>query len=181
MKQKITHPLYKDYPNQPYISPDRDLDLWEKHPEKFPYSKVTKFNMTELEDSLFPGDIILLWRVGLGNYNTESHITNYFEYRYGINHDDSLKKLMDKSLIIKLNAKASLNQLNIPELKNILKALHLPLIGNKSELMIHIQRNVSEHDLENMFSVRTFEITDKGQALLKKYDDIIQKHGPKKL
>ena len=31
--KKITHPVYADYPEQPYISPDRDLKLWEEQPE----------------------------------------------------------------------------------------------------------------------------------------------------
>ena len=39
MKQKITHPLYKDYPNQPYISPDRDLNILKNFPiQKSPNS-----------------------------------------------------------------------------------------------------------------------------------------------
>ena len=38
----IKHKFYIDYPEQPYISPERDLKEWEERPEKFPYKKVEK-------------------------------------------------------------------------------------------------------------------------------------------
>lgn len=181
MKEKITHPIYQDYPNQPYINPKRDMELWESFPEKFPYGKVSKFNMTFVEDELLPGDIVLLWRISHGSYTTESHVTEYFEYRYGIDHDASIEKLLIKGYIIKGTAFDSLDLLNVAELKRILKDNNLPLSGNKSDVFNRVVENVDKKDLESYFTMRRYILLDKGQDILKRHDDIIQKHGPKKL
>lgn len=181
MVKKVTHPFYKDYPNQPYINPKRDLESWEAFPEKFPYGKVSKFNMTDVEDGLLPGDIVLLWRISHGSYTNQTHVTEYFEYRYGVNHDESINKLLKKDYIKKGTAFDTLDLLNMTELKRILKAEGLSLSGNKKDVFNRIVEHVDKNALASYFNQRRYILLDKGQALLKRHDDIIQKHGPKKM
>ena len=84
--------VYKDYDHQPYISDHRNLLEWESTPEKYPYAKVERKQMVLLEEGLFPGDIVMLWRIGFNNFTNESTIPDYFEYRYGIHSDESINR-----------------------------------------------------------------------------------------
>ena len=90
--------IYEGYAKIPYVSKDRDLEDWLENPEKYPYKKVEKSQMVSLPEGILPGDLILLWRIGFNNFTTESSIPNYFEYRYGVNAEDSLKLLIRKTL-----------------------------------------------------------------------------------
>lgn len=177
----IKHKFYENYPVHPYISPDRDLEMWENYPEKFPYAKVSKFNMTPLDEGLLPGDIVLLWRIGFNNYTNESHVVNYFEYRYGIDHDASIQKLIDGGYIELSSAKNTLDLITVPELKRMLKAKSLPVSGNREVIVLRVLANLSEEDLESSFTLRKYVLLDEGKKMLAKYEDIIQKHGPKNL
>ncbi|MFV0413838.1 MAG: hypothetical protein ACK5L3_11335 [Oscillospiraceae bacterium] len=92
--KKITHPVYKAYPEQPYISPERDLAAWAANPNSFPYGIVEKKQMQRLPEGVLPGDIVMLWRVHFGNFTTDSSIPQYFEYRYGVNSAVCLQTLL---------------------------------------------------------------------------------------
>ncbi len=177
----VKHKFYADYPVQPYISEDRDLELWEAYPEKFPYGKVSRFNMTPLKEGLLPGEIVLLWRIGFNNYTNESHVVNYFEYRYGINHDDSIDKLLNEEYIRLSSAKETLDLITVPQLKRILKSKALPLSGNRLEILTRVLENCTDEELEDSFTLRKYVLLEKGKKVLAQYDDIIQKHGPKNL
>lgn len=179
MHTKSVSSIYKDYPEQPYISPKRDLDAWVKTPERFPYGKVAKAEMTRLDEGLLPGHIVMLWRVGFGSFTTESVIPSYFEYRYGVEATEVLNTLMDKGYIELCDAKDSLYLLNAAVLKRILKQHGLPAKGKKDELLQRMSDEVPQDALAVGFEVRAYRITPSGTKLLTKYDNIIQKHGPK--
>lgn len=176
---KIKHPVYDNYPEYPYISPERDLARWEQYPEEFPYSKVEKKNMERLPEGLLPGDVIMLWRIGLGTFNSQSMIPNYFEYKYGIDSDESLELLIRKGYAYKASARESLDTLSIPVLKRILTENQLDKKGKKQDVLDRVRDNVSDEILEQSFTIRNYVITDEGRAIIKAYDAIIQKHGPK--
>lgn len=178
---KITHEIYKDYPEQPFISPERDLQAWIENPNSFPYSKVERKQMIRLEEGILPGDLILLWRIGFNTFTTKSIFPQYFEYRYGINPVESIELLKKLGYMYKENASNSLHQLNAPTLKTILKKHNLKVGGSKADLLSRLLENLSNEQLENEFNLRQYTITDVGKKLLVKYDDIIQKHGLKKM
>ncbi|MCC9955426.1 hypothetical protein HK115_09460, partial [Streptococcus agalactiae] len=76
-RRKSIEEIYKNYPNIPYISPERDL-------AEINFSKVVpRKNMEETSEGLLPGDIILLWRIQFGTFTTETSFSKYFEYIYG--------------------------------------------------------------------------------------------------
>ena len=177
--KKITHPLYKDYPEQPYISPERDLEDWASYPEKYPYSKIEKRQMVRLPEGVLPGDIIMLWRIGFGNFTTETHIPNYFEYRYGIESRESIQLLISLGFIYQGTSIDTLELMSAPVVKRILGNHKLKKTGNKNELLERVYDNIIEEELSKEYSERRLIITNSGKELLKKYDDIIQRHGPK--
>lgn len=177
--KKITHPIYKDYPEQPYISPERDLEAWTKNPEKFHYGIIHKRDMVRTEEGLLPGDIIMLWRIGFNNFTNESTIPQYFEYRYGVNSDESIALLTKLKYIFQANATDSLDLLTVLDLQRILATTTLSPKGKKKELLARITDNIPETQLAKLFPLRRYQITDSGKKILIKYDDIIKRHGPK--
>ena len=178
---RITHPIYKDYAEQPYISPERDLAAWEEDPSLFPYDQVAKAQMERLEEGVLPGDIVLLWRIQLNTFTTDSDYPQYFEYRYGINGVESLQLLIDLCFARQCTATESLLSLSIPKLKKILTHEGLPVGGKKADVLQRIVDNIPEEKLAPLFDLRKYETTPRGDDLLSKYAHIIQKHGPKSM
>lgn len=173
--------LYRDYEHQPFISDKRNLSDWESFPDKYPYGVVSRKQMTMLEEGLFPGDIVMLWRIGFNNFTNESWIPDYFEYRYGVNSDESLARLIDKGYVVEGGPRESLALLNGASVKRILKTKHLKVSGKKSELLERVLVNFTEDELAKLYPLRQYVATLEGRELINKYDDIIQTHGPKNL
>lgn len=178
--KKITHEIYKDYPIHPYISSKRDLKLWETNPEKFPYKIVEKKQMILLDEKILPGDLILLWRINFDNFTNESVIPQYFEYRYGVDSDNSIKVLHELKFAETCTATESLTELTIPQLKNLLKSKGINATGKKQELLNNIIENITEEELSSMFSLRKYRITKLGKKVIENHPEIIKKHGTKK-
>lgn len=177
--EKRTHPFYRDYPEQPYLSPQRDLDAWEKTPDRFPYGVVEKRQMQRLGEGILPGHVVMLWRIHFGNFTNESMHPQYFEYRYGVDGAECIETLIRLGYAIKCGAKDSLNLLNLRALKAILLENGLSAKGKKEELLTRIAGHVPEEKLEEAFPLRKYRITPAGESVLEKYGEIIKRHGPK--
>lgn len=151
---KITHPLYQNYPEQPYISPERDLTAWGADPESFPYGLVEKRNMVRLPEGILPGHIVMLWRVHFNTFTTETVIPQYFEYRYGVDSRECLQTLQNLGFIRLASATESLSVLTIKDLKPILKAHGLRATGTKPELVNRLTAAIPDKDLAKNFILR---------------------------
>lgn len=176
-----TSKVYEDYPEQPYIALDRDVNDWEKYPEKYPYSKVEKNQMIRLKEGVLPGDFIMLWRIGFDNFTNETVIPAYFEYRYGINDQTSKQLLMDLGYMYEGDVLETLPLITAPVLKRILKDKGLSTSGKKDDLVERVTQLVDKEELSQIITLRRYVITKSGRKLLNKYPEIIQKHGPKSL
>lgn len=180
MGEKTIPAVYRDYLEVPYVSPDRDVEAWERTPEKFPYGVVARSQMERLPEGLLPGHIIMLWRVHFGTFTTDSFFPRYFEYRYGVDGREVLSTLLDKGYIRLSSARESADLLSVPHLKRLLAAHGLPTSGKKAELLKRY-RTLSDKEMEDEFDERRYVITPEGSAVLARYDNLIQKHGPKNL
>ena len=178
---KITHPVYKDYPEQPYISGDRDLEAWISTPERFPYSRVPRANMVRTDEGLLPGHVVMLWLIEVSSVTNESIAPQYFEYRYGVEAEDAKRILIDKGYAVLCGARESLPLLNADVMKRLLKHKSLPLSGKKEELLRRVLDNFSEEELDGLVALRRFMITPEGTWVLDKHRDIIRRHGMKKM
>lgn len=180
MGEKMIPVVYRDYPEVPYLSPDRDVEAWERTPEKFPYGVVARTQMKRLPEGLLPGHIIMLWRVHFGTFTTNSFFPRYFEYRYGVDGREVLNTLTEKGYIRLSSARESADLLSVPFLKRLLVAHGLPTSGKKAELLEQY-RKLSDKEIEGEFDERRYVITPEGSTVLARYDNIIQRHGPKNL
>lgn len=178
--KKRTHPIYKDYPEQPFISEKRDLEKWANDPKEFPYGVVERRQMVRTEEGLLPGDVVLLWRIHFGNFTTETWIPEYFEYRYGVDSEASAQLLLEKELVTLGNARDALSELNMHRLKKILKKYDLPVSGKRQEILDRVH-SLSDAQLEEAVQIRRYQATELGEEVLSRHDDIIVRHGPKQL
>ena len=127
VEQRIAE-MYNDYEVKPYISPERDLATWLLEAKPVP-----KRNMVRLEEGLLPGDIILLWRINFGTFETTTPYSKYFEYIYGINgpeHMEQLRQWFLSYFFSSLEHKhlvCSLIHLSLVELSSTLSLLFLAL------------------------------------------------------
>lgn len=176
---KHPHSPYQDYPEQPFIAPDRDLDDWLAHPENYPYGPVERRQMIRLPEGVLPGDIILLWRIHFDNFTTASVIPAYFEYRYGVDAATSFATLERLGYARMGTPAETLDILTISQLKKILATRQLPLKGKRAELLTRAHEHFAEAELVPLLPFRKYKITPAGSALLSKYGDIVKKHGPK--
>ncbi|WP_339165425.1 minor capsid protein [Siminovitchia sp. FSL W7-1587] len=109
-KKHVSISRYKDYPEQPFISSDRDIKEWLKQAETFPdQSFVKREMMVRNEDGLLPGHIYMLYWL---NKFTNKRIPQYFEYEYGIDFEKEVILLRDRELLDK-SLKPTNNGLNI--------------------------------------------------------------------
>lgn len=178
---QITHPVYKDYPEQPYISKDRDLDAWTWTPERFPYGRVPRANMLRTEEGLLPGHIVMLWLIDVSSITNEYLAPQYFEYRYGVEAEEAKRILADKGFSVLCGARESLPLLNADVIKRLLRQENLPLPGKKEELLARALENFSEEELSAFFTLRRWRITPEGENVLKKHWQVIERHGMKKV
>lgn len=173
--------LYQDYPEMPYINPDRDVDTFMAKLDVQKEHLVPKRNMERNEDGLLPGHIILLWRLDLGTFTTDSAIPRYFEYIYGIDANTDLTRLIESGYAYQMTAKEALYLVNTGTLKKILKNAGLSGYSamKKDELTKFVASKIEEADLAPQMPLKAYTTTKKGHELVVKYDNIIQKHGPK--
>lgn len=175
--------LYKDYPEIPYISEDRDLEQWFKKLTLKTESLVPKRNMVRSSENLLAGDIILLWRISLGTYTTESWTPKYFEYDYGISCEASLESLLNEGFAYQFTAKDSLQFVPATVLKVILKNAGIKGLSKltKEQLVSTTQQHFTEEDLAKLIDIRGYGLTEKGQAALDNNPEIIDRHPKKNL
>lgn len=177
------HHLYHDHAEIPYIASDRDLPTFLKKIKLGTESLVPKRNMVRTPEGLLAGDIILIWRIGLGTYTTESWTPKYFEYDYGIDCDASLAMLLEEGYARQFSVTESLTHVPATVLKAILKNQGVKGFSklNKEELMSTVIAHVPEETLDDLIDVRGYALTDKGQAALDNHPEIIDRHPKKNL
>ena len=145
--------------------------------------KIPAKNLEKLEDNLLAGDIILLWRIAFGTFTNQTWFPKYFRYTYGIQGKEHLQSLWQKGYVEKESAFDSLDHINAKEKKDILKKFQVTGLSKlkSKELDTLLREHLSEEELGEQFSVRGYKLTEKGQKMLEKYGDVVDRHPKKNL
>ncbi|MHB9782805.1 hypothetical protein ACXM1Q_008800 [Streptococcus sp. 10F2] len=169
---------YADYPVQPFISKQQAQD----HASGKVAPAVPRKNMESLEGDVLAGDVILMWRIALGTFTTESVFPKYFEYTYGIDAPRHLEGLVDRDLVRKQSARESLAHINAGQKKAILKNQGVKGFSKMkaAELDQALLSQVEENALEASFDIRGYILTPEGQALFEQHPQVLDRH-PKKM
>ncbi len=170
--------MYRDHEVKPYISPERDLESWLLEAKPVP-----KRNMVRLEEGLLPGDIILLWRINFGTFETTTPYSKYFEYMYGINGPAHMEQLLADGYAYMESGFDSLDHITSTAKKNILKAEGVAGLSKMkaADLDAALREHLTEDRLASYFSVRGYALTEKGRAALENHPEVIDKHPKKKM
>lgn len=174
--------IYQDYPEIPYISPDRNLKKWLADFSIGSESRVPVRSMTRTEEGLLPGDIIILWRISHGTFTTDYIMPKYFEYDYGINAAAALDELIEADYAYIESPYDSFDHVNASFLKNLLKLKEVKGYSKlkKDELADEVKAHYSNSELEEHFDIRGLHLTEKGRQALDNNQFVIDKH-PKKM
>lgn len=124
-------------------------------------------------NGLFIGEIILI--AYLDNRLKTSAPADFFAYRYGINHNNSINKLKQNDLIRIGSPSESLVGLKVPALKKILSENNLKVSGRKNELIQRIAENLDEGLFEDHISP-VWKKTKEGAAIAERYSLLIWGH-----
>lgn len=165
-KKKVSISHYKDYPEEPYISPDRDIKKWLEQTEMFPdQSFVKREMMIRNDDGLLPGHVYMLYWL---NKFTNKEIPLYFEYRYGIDFNRELSILIDLRLIDQ-NKNVTNEGIRIIEKYKSIIDDHNDPDGEKRKLT----NIVKNKKLKNIDAYDAFELYKIGEELYKQeqYDE----------
>ncbi|WP_449462814.1 hypothetical protein [Streptococcus suis] len=176
--QNRVEEMYKDHEVKPYISPERDLAAWLLEAKPVP-----KRNMVRLEEGILPGDIILLWRISLGSFETTTPYSKYFEYMYGINGPAHMEQLIADGYVYVESAFDSLDHITSTAKKNILKAEGVTGLSKMkaADLDTALNDHLTEEKLAPYFTVRGYALTEKGRAALENHPEVLAKHPMKKM
>lgn len=176
--QKQVQTLYKNYPEMPYISPNRPLKEWLDGLDIGKSHLVAKRQMERFPNGLLPGDLILLWHISLGTFTTDSWYPKYFEYDYGINGPQSLDQLVDQGFARQMTAKESLTYQTAPQLKQLLKQKNVKGYSKlkKDELIQEVKEHFDDATLDQTISLRGYALTPKGEQALKDYPEPVERH-----
>lgn len=105
---------------------------------------------------------------------TDFEIPNYYsDSAFGRNVGPALKRLIKGGYLRLSDIEKSINLKTVPELKAILAEHELKISGKKSELVYRLTSNLSGQELDALFPVGVYEVTEKGRAALKPYSIIV--------
>lgn len=139
--------------------------------------------MERFPNGLLPEDLILLWRISLGAFTTDSWFPKYFEYDYGIDATKSLNILIERGFARKMSASESLTYQTVSQLKHLLKQRGIKGYSKlkKDELIQLVKEQIDKESLENSISLRGYILTPKGEQALKDYPEPVERHPKKSL
>lgn len=166
--------VYANHAELPYFAPQYQEELLKK--------PVPKRNMVRTAEGLLPGHIIMLWRISFGTYTNQSSHHKYFYTSYGIDAQKELDWLLQENYVRLNTAFESLKHLAMPKLKEFLQLQHVKGLSKMKRRDVEkaLAEVYSNEELERLFDLRGYQITDKGKAVLERYPDIVAKHPQKK-
>lgn len=83
-------------------------------------------------------------------------------------------RFLERGYLEKSPAADSIELKTVPELKAILADRELKISGNKSELINRIISNIDTDDLEDLFPLRKYRLTEKGEKAIEPYDLVFE-------
>ncbi|MFZ2186253.1 MAG: hypothetical protein WAV43_05355 [Streptococcus parauberis] len=171
---KTLKEVYENHDELPFVHPKYEKELCQK--------PIPKRNMIRTEEGLLPGHVIMLWRIQFGTYTTENPHHKYFYTTYGIDAEKELNWLIENNYVAVNSAFQSLPHLSALQLKEFLKEKGVSGLSKMKRLDLENQIAISynEESLGKCFDLRSYSLLPKGQAVLDKYPEIIEKHPQKK-
>lgn len=101
---------------------------------------------------------------------TDFKVPDYYaSSAFGRNAAPALTRLLNNGYLVLGDIRKRISLKQVPELKAVLSEHELKVSGRKAELIQRLIDNISQDELEAIFPVNAYEITDKGLAALEEY------------
>ncbi|WP_416176933.1 SAP domain-containing protein [Dialister sp.] len=130
---------------------------------------------------LYPHEILMLsYAHTYSNRTKHDEFQHFWYYEYSVSKpEDVLSSLLERGFLAFGDLRSSIEHTTVVDIKNILRQKKLKVSGRKAELMSRLMENVPSAELEDLFPVRYYKVTDKGQKELNDnpYVDYIHTHG----
>lgn len=168
----------KDFDISSMISIKTEIINNPSEPDVIPVEKIIK-GMKPNEVGLYPHEVLLLFYAP--KYYLEGNTyPGFWWYKYGVKDvDKRLISLKDRGFLQIGSLRSAIEKETAAVLKDVLKDNGLKVSGKKAELVQRLIDEVSEEKLNDIFTKRTYDLTDAGNEILKKEDYIpyIHRHG----
>ena len=168
----------KDFDISSMISIKTEIINNPSEPDVIPVEKIIK-GMKPNEVGLYPHEVLLLFYAP--KYYLEGNTyPGFWWYKYGVKDvDKCLISLKDRGFLQIGSLRSAIEKETAAVLKDVLKDNRLKVSGKKAELVQRLIDEVSEEKLNDIFTKRTYDLTDAGNEILKKEDYIpyIHRHG----
>jgi hypothetical protein len=145
--------------------------------------KIPAKNLEKLSNGLLPGDIILLWRIDFGTFTTESWFPKYFTQDYGIDAPAHLRELLAQGYVELDDIYSTLEaHVSGEKIRQVLfERLGKKFSGaSKLELLDLAEATFNQKELEELFEIRGYSLTEKGEKALQKGAEAVARHPKKK-
>ena len=110
-----------------------------------------------------------------------SDFPKYYKYQYNADPNELSELALNKNLLKKSDYKFNMYHTTNKELQSILREYDLKVSGIKDELVNRLLDNISKEKLKSIFKNNYYQITDKGEKFIEKYEHIIYFHNHKYL
>lgn len=168
----------KDFDISSMISIKTEIINNPPEPDVIPVDKIIK-GMKPNEVGLYPHEVLLL-SYAPKYYLEGNSYPGFWWYKYGVKDvDKCLITLKDRGFLQIGSLRSAIEKETAAVLKDVLKDNRLKVSGKKAELVQRLLDEVSEEKLNTIFTKRTYDLTDAGNEILKKEDNIpyIHRHG----
>lgn len=120
------------------------------------------------ERGLYVAEILLLDYCQKGKYpNPKDGYPGFWWFEYGIRDvGHALESLAQRGFIQMASARESLDSLTVVQLKDLLRSVHAPVSGKKSELIKRVQDNVPDEALTHSGIDCKYQLTELGKQEL---------------
>ncbi len=147
------------------VSPKPQVQI-EQQPEEVPSLQSRLQNCTPSKKGLYPHEILMLdyahtYKTGGNTFQA------FWKFKYSVLEPQRvLDSLINRGFIKVGSVKGCLEKLKVSELKDLLTKANQKATGKKAELIERVLDSYSNEVLENMFTVRYYELTDIGKEEL---------------
>ena len=146
-------------------------------------NKIPAKNLIPFENGLLPGDVILLWRINFGTFRTDSVFPKYFRETYGIDAPKNLQNLIDNGYVGVQDIWAAIEDFaTVGWMRKILTEAGMKGLSkeNRGGLLDLVEVTFSKDELEAIFDVRGYYLTEKGEQALRDGQSAVDRHPKRK-
>lgn len=164
--------IYETYPEFPVMSADRNVDEWVESIANGTSKIVPEESMIRNEDSLLPGEVILLEWVN-GKDSTTTIFPEFFEMALGIDPVASTNELLFADYLDILNDTSVIDYWSLFQLNEVLDENGLTRCTTKEQAIQVLKKEFTLDYIVNMIDPGIYVLMDKGQVIIEKYADFI--------